>query len=60
MWFWQCWEDEEKEREIILGGWNNQKDTSDTYHNHGPVEDMLSEKDTIPDGGNSKKEDSYN
>ena len=67
----------EKEKEMVPGGWNSQKDTSDTkYHpwrvygimertemmpvwcnskkkgsntkqNHGPVEDMLQEKDMI-------------
>jgi len=35
---------------MIPDEWNSQKEASNTQQNHGPVEDVLYEKDMTPDG----------
>ena len=39
-----------EETEMIPVGWNGQREAGNTQQNHGHVEDMLQEKEMIPDG----------
>ena len=46
-----------EEMEMIPVGWNSQKEAGNTQKNPGPVEDVLLEKETIPDGWNRNRQD---
>ena len=45
---------------MIPVGWNSHKKDINTQQNHGPVQDVLQEKEIIPGGFNSKRESSNN
>ena len=66
---WRVWsrfllngpvEDAMGEKGMIPGGWNRQRETSNTQHHPRPVEDIIEEKEMIPGAWNRQRGASNN